>query len=265
VFDGPVPPDRTLVDRDVTQAVGFDTALRHAFDLCAKSKACPFHGGGKPGVAFDALLARLRTAPLAVGDRTLGPGEAMTGVFGWLYSPDIPGLMRALGEAEHGDGQALLASADFYYTSASLGSYFATSCIDNPHPVTPSEIADALSEVRVAAPRFGPLILLGDTYGCLDWPVPADPYEVQGPPPALPAVIVVASAWDPATPPSEAPPLAAALGNAVIVTRDGLGHTSGQSATTNPCLRGVLEGYVLDLTVPTAGTVCRDPAVTFGS
>jgi pimeloyl-ACP methyl ester carboxylesterase len=263
VFDGPVPPDRTLVDSDVTQAVGFDAALGHALDLCAKSKACPFHGGGKPGAAFDALLARLRTAPLAVGDRTLGAGEAMWGVLGWSYSPDVPGLMRALAEAEHGDGQALLASADYYHASVSPGSYFATSCLDNPHPVTASEIADALSGVRVSAPRFGPVILLFDTYGCLHWPVPADPYEVQGPPPALPVMIVVASAWDPATPPSGAPPLAAALGNAVIVTRDGLGHTSGQSATTNPCLRGVLEGYFLDLTVPAAETVCRDPAVSF--
>jgi hypothetical protein len=49
----------------------------------------------------------------------------------------------------------------------------------------------------------------------------------------------------------------------VVLTRDGVGHTSGLSATTNACLRDALTAYLDDLTVPQPGMICKDPPVSF--
>ena len=185
------------------------------------------------------------------------------GVATWLYGSDFAGLAAALASAERGDGSSLQSSAAAFYGGGFIGGYEATTCLDTSHPTTAAAIAAALPAVRSAAPRFGPLIALADLYGCLAWPVPAQPMPVGAPPAGLPPILVVASRFDPAAPPWEAAPMAKALGTGVVLTRDGIGHISGSSATTNACLRTALEAYLVTLTVPPAGTVCTDPPVSF--
>jgi pimeloyl-ACP methyl ester carboxylesterase len=260
VLDGPVDPTLDLIGRDLGQGQGFDRAFGNFLDLCAAASACPFHGGGDPAKAYDALIARLDRTPIA----GLGAGQAVYGVLAWLYGRDYGGLATALDRAEAGDGRMLRSAADGFFDGVSMGSYEATVCLDVAHATTTDAIATAVRSARQAAPRFGPVVMVTDQYGCLDWPVSAAPVSATGPPTGLPPILVVAGRWDPATPPEGGQALAKALGTGVVLTRDGLGHTSGSSATTDGCLRDALVSYLVDLRTPPAGTICTDgPAFTW--
>ena len=181
----------------------------------------------------------------------------MTGTLAWLYGRDYPGLATALAEAEQGDGNRLRQAADSFYAGIAFGSYVGIVCLDVPHATTTDQIAAALADARKVSARFGPLITLGDQYGCLDWPATTPPpAPIAGPPAGLPPILVIASRWDPATPPWEADALAKALGTGVVLTRDGVGHTSGDANVSSACLRGAVVSYSYSLHVPAAGKVC---------
>jgi pimeloyl-ACP methyl ester carboxylesterase len=265
VLDGPVDPNLDLAARDASQAQGFEAAFRHLLALCAADTACPFHGGGDPLSAYDRLIARLRTTPLTSSTGTLTAGLAVTGTIALLYGQDAAGLLESLHLAEMGNGDPLIASADAYYANVSLGSYEATVCLDAAHPDTEAAIAADVAQVRQDAPRFGPLVVLGDLYGCLDWPAPAAQVAVGPPPAGLPPIVVIASRWDPASPPWQAAPLATALGTGVVLTREGIGHTSGLSMESNACIRNAVASYLLAVVPPAPSTVCKDPPVPIGS
>jgi pimeloyl-ACP methyl ester carboxylesterase len=265
VLDGPVDPTLDLAGRDDGQARGFEAAFNRELALCAGSKTCPFYNGGDPAKAYAALMARLETAPIPVtGLGTLGPGEATTGVITSLYGGDPQTTMRALAEAQRGDGHGLLGMANAYYAQIQLGSYLATACLDVAREPTTAAIDQVLARTSAAAPRFAAQVVLTDAYGCLDWPVAADPVHVGAPPSGLPPILVLAATYDPATPPWGAEPLARALGTGVVVMRDGLGHTSDGSIRTNTCLGDAATSYLLGLVTPKPGLVCKDAPVTFG-
>ncbi len=263
ILDGPVDPTLDLQGRDDGQARGFETAFDHVMALCASAKACPFHNGGKPAKAYAELMARLDRQPIAAGTGKLGRGEAVTGVITFLYADDPQPLMQALADAQRGNGETLLAVANYYYEQVDLGSYLATSCLDAAHLPTPGAIETAFAKTRAAAPEFAAYVVLADAYGCLSWPVEASPVKVGAPPAGLPPILVIASRYDPATPPFMAQPLADALGTGVVLMRDGLGHTTGGSMLNNPCLSGAAGAYLTKLTTPAQGTVCKDPSPTF--
>jgi len=265
VLDGPVDPTLDLAGRDDGQARGFEAAFNRELVLCAGSRACPFYSGGEPAKVYTALMARLESAPITVaGLGTLGPGEAATGVLTSLYGGDPQTTMRALAEAQRGDGETLLSMANAYYAQIQLGSYLATACLDVAREPTTAAIDQVLAHTSAAAPRFAAQVVLTDAYGCLDWPVAAKPVTVGAPPSGLPPILVLAATYDPATPPWDAAPLAQALGSGVVLMRDGLGHTSEGSIRTNTCLGDAASAYLLRLATPKAGTVCKDAPVIFG-
>lgn len=260
VLDGPVDPTLDLAGRDDGQARGFEIAFAHELALCSASTACPFRNGGAADKAYTALMAQLYRQPITVpGMGTLGPGEAQTGILTYLYSGDPTPLMQALADAQAGDATQLLSTANDYYAQVQLGAYLATTCLDVAHRSSPESIAEALAATSAKAPRFAAEVVLTDAYGCLDWPVPAAPVAVGPPPKGLPPILILASSFDPATPPWQAQPLAEALGTGIVLMRNGIGHTSGSSMRTNACLSSAAAAYMLDLARPAAGTVCTDP------
>ncbi len=264
VLDGPVDPALDLRGRDDSQARGFQAVFDHEIALCAAARACPFYNGGNPATAFAELMARLDRKPIAAGPGQLGPGEATTGILTYLYTHDPEPLMQALAEAQRGDGSALLGMANNYYAQVQLGSYLATSCLDVARLPTPSAIEAAFAASEVMAPQFAAQVVLTDAYGCLDWPVAAGQIAVGAPPAGLPPILVLASTDDPATPLSGAQPLADALGTGIVLVRDGLGHTTGDSMVENGCLGDAASAYLLELRTPARGTVCTDPPPSFG-
>ncbi|MGH9057662.1 MAG: alpha/beta hydrolase, partial [Acidimicrobiales bacterium] len=88
---------------------------------------------------------------------------------------------------------------------------------------------------------------------CSIWPVPATgkiaPIHAAGAPP----IVVVGSTGDPITPYRWAQNLASELDHGVLLTRVGDGHTAYAASS---CIRSAVDSYLIDLTLPAAGTRC---------
>ena len=78
----------------------------------------------------------------------------------------------------------------------------------------------------------------------------ADPLPVVGQVDVAEPILVVGTAFDPSTPGRHAAEMAAALGDAVSITWEGVGHTA---FPVDPCLDDVVVGYLVDGKVPEDG------------
>jgi pimeloyl-ACP methyl ester carboxylesterase len=264
VLDGAVDPTMDRTETNAAQGLGFEAALNHFLDLCAASTTCQFHGGADPAASYDALMAKIRQAPVPTGGAVaLGPGQAWFGVLQFLYGNDLGGLAQALADAEAGDGSILLAAGDSYMSpqARTLGVFLAISCLDSPGPTSAEAIVADYRRLLPQAPRFGGFI--GLDFGCLAWPFHHAPLEspvLSG----LPPIVVIGSTGDPATPYANAASLATALGSGVVLTRDGPGHTAIGNGMTD-CISGAVADYLLNLEAPAPGTTCADPPISFGN
>ncbi|MDQ2729967.1 MAG: alpha/beta hydrolase, partial [Actinomycetota bacterium] len=261
VLDGAENPALDPVTFQTSQSVAFEKQLDAFFAFCSVTPTCAWKPAGDPHGAYQALMARLVSQPLpGVGARTLGPGEALTGVTATLYDQaSWPVLGVALQRASTGDGSILLKLGDLYngrmrdgtYTNLS-SAHTAVSCMDDPVTknlkVVRSDGAKAIAE----APDFGGYSGLS----CALWP-----YKPTGHPQAItaaasPPIVVVGSTGDPATPYADAQALAKQLKHGMLVTRVGNGHTGYMFSQ---CVRNSVDSYLIASTVPAPGTSCPSP------
>jgi len=262
VLDGALDPRLDLVAFVQGQAKGFEEELDRWFAWCTTGSGCAFAGsaGRSPQQRFDAVAAAVRSHPLRVGSRTVGPGEFSYGVGYTLYSrASWPELGSALAAAAGGDGSALLALSDSYTDRGSDGHYsdstdanYAVNCLDHAGPRTEQGWYAAARAVRAAAPRLGEAIVY-NTLPCAFWPVPPRaqiPIDAAGSPPLL----VVGTTHDPATPYVWAQSLAHQLSAGVLLTHDGDGHTAYGAGSA--CTVAAVDRYLVDLVPPPAGTRC---------
>jgi pimeloyl-ACP methyl ester carboxylesterase len=266
VLDGALDPDATAADINLTQAEGFETALRSFTANCMTQTHCPLgHAGGPAaGIAkLQGLLNRATRTPLAndLGDGRAADGALLLeGVVAALYSKSFwPTLRSALTGAFGGDGTLLIQLADSLLERNSSGAYsnlvdanMAINCIDRPWPhALPSWQADAAAALR-AAPQFGGATVWG-SLPCAYWPVRAAPLPkitAAGAPP----VLVVGTTRDPATPYRWARALARELKSGVLLGWNGDGHTAYMMGSS--CVDGYVNSYLISGAVPRSGTVC---------
>lgn len=260
-LDGALDPALPVIDSLIQQAAGLDGQLKQFFVWCAATPKCGWRPAGDPTAAFEALLAKVKISPLpAKGTaRTVGPAEVTYGTAVTLYDTASWGdLGLALGAAAHGDGTYLLELFDAYTGRQSDGSYTnlfeanaAVNCLDDPAPSIAS-IQAAAPQAEAAAPVFGVQNLYSELT-CSVWPVRATghvgPIRAAGSPP----IVVVGSTGDPITPYSWSQALASELENGVLLTRIGYGHTGYRASA---CIRSAVDAYLINLTVPAAGTRC---------
>ena len=211
------------------------------------------------------LLRPLIDAPLptADGDRLLSHTDAVTGLVQALYAESLwPPLREGLREIADGDGSMLLRLADLYHDRAPDGSYSnlleafpAISCMDGDR-LTDRAVA---REISVATLELAPFLDAGRGPSdvleqCSFWPVPptgeAGPVEAPG----LPAVLVVSSTGDPATPYEDGVALAEQLG-ARLLTVENDGHTVALQGA-NACADEIATRYLVDLALPPPGARC---------
>jgi pimeloyl-ACP methyl ester carboxylesterase len=264
VLDGAVDPGLSQAQFREGQARAFEAAFDRFLAQCGADAGCPFRSGGHPGAAFDKLMARLDQHPiptLKLANREpTGPTEAWQAVIQALYSrASWPLLAEALAEAARGDGSLLLLMGDPYRGRQPDGSYsnqqdayYAITCLDWPAPRDLSAYADLADRLTRVAPRFGRSLAYNDI-DCAFWPVPPErqPKRLSGT--EAPPILVVGSTGDPATPYAWAVSLAQQLGKAVLLTREGEGHTAYGKST---CIDKAVDAYLLDLRLPTAGQRC---------
>ncbi len=263
VLDGAVDVSLTSRESSLQQAAGFQTALTAYVDDCLADAPC-FLGGDRQA-ALDRItefLDQVDRQPLTVGDRQLAIGNAFYGIVAPLYNDDYwdTFLTPGLKDAFDGDGKTLLMLSDFYASRAADGSYdnnsaeaiYAINCLDDSSSVPVGRIPGEFAAFEKASPTFGRVFAWG-LAGCRDSRVPeADPIELDGS--GAPPIIVVGTTRDPATPYAWAQALAEQLESAVLLTRDGDGHTGYNMGNT--CVDETIEGYLIDGDVPSKDKDC---------
>jgi pimeloyl-ACP methyl ester carboxylesterase len=261
VLDGALDPALPTITELNQQSAALDAELQQFFATCAGQSSCPWKPAGSSQVAYEALLAQVRAKPLPADgtSRTVGPSELLFGTAVTLYSTSTwNDLALALQAASQGDGTDFLELFDSYTGRQSDGSYsnemeanVAVNCLDAP-ALSLAAVRAATPAAAAASPVFGPANLDSEA-GCSVWPIPATgqvgPIRAAGSPP----IVVVGSTGDPVTPYTWAQSLSQQLGNAVLLTRVGNGHTGYVNSS---CIRTQVDRYLITLAPPPVGTRC---------
>lgn len=267
VLDGAVDPTLTSQELSLGQAVGFEGALRAYVTDCQAAASCPLTGTADEGLAqIRALLDQVTASPLPTqdADRDLTGALAFSGIALPLYDESswtylTMGLRDAI---QSGDGSVLLQLADLYYDRDASGTYttnstvafWAIGCADDRGTTDIAQMRADAAEIEAAAPTVGSFFGYGGVL-CANWPVPEagglDSYTATDAAP----IVVIGTTNDPATPYAWAESLTATLGDsATLLTYEGEGHTAyGRS---NSCILDAVDAYLVDGTVPAAGTRC---------
>ena len=265
VLDGAIDPSISARDGSLSQAKGFETALRSYIQNCVDGDDCFLGDTVDAGLAtIKGLIEEIDKKPLDSGeaDRPLTVGLAFYGLITPLYSQDNwtyldDGLEKAL----DGDGSTLLLLADFYgsrengrFTDNSLEAISVINCLDDPWSIDADEVPSNFADFEKASPTFGKIFAWGLT-GCDGIPFKAtdEPdLEIDGSGAA--PIVVLGTTRDPATPYEEAVAMADQLESGVLVSRDGDGHTAYNK--DNDCIDDAVHAYLIDGEVPKDGLEC---------
>jgi len=261
VLDGPLPAALDAEELSLGQALGFEDALRRFVEDCQRSGDCPLGDV----VDVEAGMQRLRelldsldAAPASTGDpaRPMTEATATYAILMSLYRVgDRPQLRDALGSLAAGDGTPLLRmlderlgrSADGTYGDNALDAFYAVSCRDR---AMPADIAASVERLSSAAPFLGEYLAWGNL-PCAGTEASPAPVDASG----SPAVLVIATTHDPATPFAWAEPFAAQFDEAVIIVREGDGHTGYREGSA--CIDDAVDTFLIDGVLPEAGVVCE--------
>lgn len=266
VLDGAVDPALGAREGALSQAAGFETALRSYIQSCVDGDSCFLGDSVEAGLTtIKDLLESIDKKPLETSDsedRELTVGLAFYGLITPLYSKDNWSYLdQALKTALDGDGSTLLQLADFYgsrekgnYTDNSLEAISVINCLDDPYSITADEVPAQFPDFEKASPTFGKVFAWGLTT------CHGDPFEATDEPDlkidgagAAP-IVVLGTTRDPATPYEEAVAMAKELQSGVLVSRDGDGHTAYNKG--NQCVDDAVHSYLIDGKVPADGLKC---------
>jgi pimeloyl-ACP methyl ester carboxylesterase len=261
VLDGAADPDADFITSGLQQTAGFENSINTFLAQCSENSDCLLHNDGDAEGAFDALMLSIddQPVPSVEGRPDVTRGVALTAVANAMYSQVLwPELEQALADAQDGDGAGLLKLYDDYYQRQEDGTYdnsleaFQTiSCMDASERLTVEEEDATAAQFIEIAPRFAP----GTTgsYFCTFYPVANDPrVDITGA--GAGPVLVVGTTGDPATPLSSTENMAKALEQGVLLVVVADQHTG---YGVNQCSYDVVDGYLVDLTVPDNGVRCE--------
>lgn len=259
-------PDRRDLTRDLAR--GVEEALPQWFAWCdTAGSPCTLAadvGTATTAEAFDAIIQKLETTPLAVGSRKLTALLAMRATRNLLMGTSAAWLelWSSLSLAWKGDGAHLLGQADSTFDRDPAGHYHggyvaarAILAMDLQFPAgfTTNDYVAFRGELATSYPRAGAFAGFEDLL-TLRWPVqPPSPKTPIGAPTA-PPLLLIGGKHDPATIFDQTLRLQAALGNgSYVVAAEGQGHFQ---MTQNPCTGAAAAAYLVDPTTPPATTSC---------
>lgn len=263
VLDGAVDPTLDHEEGVLSQAGGFETALRAYVEACVAAGDCFLGDSVEAGLTRVAdFLDEVDADPLPTADgRELTEGLAFIGLVTPLYARESwPALDVGLEQALGGDGSTLLRFADIYssrtadgFTDNSAEAGAPINCLDDPGTTPVDQIPGRLPEVEAVAPTLARQFVWM-MLGCVGFePRTAEPAPTIRAAGAAP-ILVVGTTRDPATPYAGAVALAEQLESGVLLTRDGDGHTAYNVG--NDCVDEAIEGYLVDGVVPDDGLRC---------
>jgi pimeloyl-ACP methyl ester carboxylesterase len=273
VLDGALDADQYVNDPFsslATQTAGFEQSLARFTEACAVDQAaCSGFGGADPYLAYDRLVASAEAAPIpadgfAFDPRAVDGDDIRTATTLLLYAKQRWGLLgAALADAAAGDGSTIRALTDAAYGRLDDGSYdaggdryFAIGAAEQQYPTGDLDVYfDRGAESWASFPHFWSNSGYAEvSYGL--WPARDEdaflgPFDV---PPSAATPLVIGTTYDPATPYAGAQRLVDDLGNARLLTMEGDGHTA--YGGDSPCVDAATDAYLVDGTLPAAGTVC---------
>ncbi|MHB1164560.1 MAG: alpha/beta hydrolase [Candidatus Nanopelagicales bacterium] len=265
VLDGALPTSLDIVETSKGQADAFEVALRDFVAYCLADDVCPLDGTAAEAVQqLRDWLAVLDQSPLYDGDRIVNEPVAMFAILSYLYFPpdDYKELIPALASAmRQGDPKQLLnllderisRSPDGTYADNSTDAFYAVSCLDRPFTGTVEDVRRYAQEWAVTSPTFGEALAWG-LLPCKDWPAKAESLADTSAEGTAP-ILVVSTRNDPATPYRWGVQMAEELPGAVLLTWEGYQHTAYTQGSD--CIDAAVDAYLLDGTLPPAGTVCE--------
>ncbi|NTV38527.1 MAG: alpha/beta hydrolase [Demequinaceae bacterium] len=266
VLDGAVDISLSSEDQSITQAAGFENALKNFIVWCHEQDSCPLTGDveqGRQQIADIAIKARDETYPSG-GDTPVDGNVMIYGMVVTLYDQTSWEYLEiALKEViERDTARTFYELGNFYLdrngkTGEWLGNstiaFTAIACLDSAdQDWTIAKQRDFARKIEEVAPTFG--WWFAGSIGCEGWPYHADETvnTIDKAKSAAP-MLVVGTTNDPATPYKWAQSLAEQLG-ATLLTFDGEGHTAyGRS---NQCITDAVDGFLVDGVMPPAGVTC---------
>ncbi|MCD9622808.1 alpha/beta hydrolase [Rhabdothermincola salaria] len=255
VFDGVSdltldPVDFVAQQTNAGQAL-VDGYLQRCAEAAATADPCAWTQGQEPDAAWAALLDRLEDEPVVDADT----GDELTagGLREWANDfVGAPDEMRTAAlDALVLDGEIEdLVVEDLAESDPDLATAFvAITCLDLP--IDDYRDAFARLDAQVGDIPPDPLFTLA---ACAHWPA-ADPITVTEADGAGP-ILVVGTTGDVPTPYASAESLADHLATATLLTWEAESHTAFLASV---CVLDEVLTFLVDLTLPAAGTVCRDP------
>ncbi|GAA3875624.1 alpha/beta hydrolase [Leifsonia kafniensis] len=264
VLDGAIDPSASYFDVSITQAQGFESALRAYLKDCLAGSDCPFDGSVDSAMStIGSILKSVDASPITATDgRQLGADTLATAIIFPLYQPTAwSALSDMFTSVMHGDADTAFSFADSYYGRTAEGTYSdnsteafaAINCLDYSFNDDPAAMRAQAAEIAAAAPVIGPYFGYGDI-DCANWPskstVERGEIHALGAAP----ILVVGTTNDPATPYSWAVSLAKQLDSGHLVTYQGEGHTAYNKS--NSCVNNAVDDYLINGTVPASDPMC---------
>ena len=271
VLDGAVDPNIPMKDQNLSQAMGFDGALKAFVKDCMTQSDCPFTG--TPAQAQATIIATLQAAatdplpqenPTDGDDRMITESLILVGMASSLYD-DVDGwpkLRQAFTESAENYGDTFLQLADEYsgrnpdgtFRSNDFDSGAVIDCLDWRDNRTLDQYKADAKEFAIKAPVFGPYIAFAGVH-CQFFPQPSTQRapntltEIKTAP-----IIVIGTIRDPATPYTWSVSLAKIFTGSRLISLDADGHTGHSRGSA--CVDDAVDAFLLKGTLPTANLSC---------
>jgi len=294
VLDGNVPPEawtnggRPNPTLSTYLRMGSDKAAAKGLDaflaICGQrsTQACAFSAGSPAATKakWDALLARLRRAPITVGGTAFTYAFVVTTIsfalsFVQPFGTPVPGNsapgwsgvaqgLQQLWAARNGTASATagttLAAAAAGQRYGGVEQGFAVQCNEAPSP--PASAYPGLQSLLL---RRSGVIALPDLWTldepCATWPVRGqDTYTGPWNAPTSP-ILVIGNTTDPFLPLRDDIAMTRQLANARLLVVHGYGHTAFLNPST--CASTYMTAYFQTGALPPKGTVCRQDLPPF--
>ena len=267
VLDGAISPIVSSTEQNLTQAVGFDSALNAFIADCYSQSDCVLK---QPVAAarlqIISLFHNAARKPLSSSKgRVVTESLVVLGTASALYdrATGWPQLRVALKQSQTGNGNKFLALADEYAQRNSDGTYisnetdaqFVIDCLDWKGARTTAEIASEAKIFAAKAPVFGPYLAYSGL-SCQFFPKLAIASPVIKKISTTP-IIIVGTTRDPATPYSWALDLHSAILNSRLISLNGDGHTGYGHGSS--CVDNAVDHYFLTGIPPAQDLTCTSP------
>jgi len=275
VLDGALDPNISILEQNISQAVGFDEALNAFLADCAKQDDCPLPANKQEATAaIIALFSTAATNPLPRKTKVENDNRVATeslivlGTASALYD-DVDGwpkLRTAFQEGQRGYGDTFLDLADQYTGRSSDGSYMSNEldsgavidCLDWPDTRNVEKTKADAQRFTDRAPVFGPYLAYTNIACKFLTPAPKDKLtrttnkitSIKTAP-----IIVIGTTRDPATPYDWAVGLNKIFTSSKLISLDADGHT-GQGRGS-ACVDNAVDIYLLQGKSPKKNLSCQ--------